>query len=108
MQRDARAVQAPGLALFLDRFVCARNLVLVRVIEGGREQDAFQASAPDTLRDSLRPIYRRLDSARQAVEFSGIEERWLPGGFRHTVDHVSLGDLTAALAFLGGYGSRSR
>ena len=64
MQRDARAIRAPGLALLLDRFVRARNLVLVRVMEDGREQDAFEASGPDTLRDSLRPIYRHLDSAR--------------------------------------------
>ncbi len=104
MQREARAVQAPRLALFLDRFVRTKNVVLVRVIEGGREQDAFRASSPDILRDSLRPLYRHLDSARQTVEFSGIEERWLPGGFRHTVKQMSLGGVTAALAFLGDRG----
>lgn len=95
-------MRAPGLALFLDRFVQATSLVLVRVMEGGREHDVFQASGPDSLRDSLRPIYRHFDSARQTVEFAGIEERWLPGGFRRTVKHVSPGGLTAALAFLGG------
>lgn len=102
MRREARTISTYPLGLSLDGIYRNRYSVNVKVFEGGREVDAFRASIPDILRDSLRPIYKHLDPARQMVTFAGVEERWLPGGLMRTRREVALGNLNAALAFLAG------
>lgn len=100
MRRDARALPVRGRALSIDRLFRNRHSVAVRVAEGQRELDSLQASSLEDLRASLRPIYRHMDPREQTVSFTGIEERWLPGGLLRTRREVPLPCLDDALAFL--------
>lgn len=90
------------LGLPVDRLFRHSYSVDVRVMEAGREVDGLRASSPESLRESLRPVYRHLDAGRQSVLFSGVEERWLPGGLMRSRREVKLHSLNAALAFLEG------
>ena len=77
-----------------------RRLVEVRVLVGSHEVDAFQASAPETLRPALRPIYAHLAKRDAAVRFTGVEEDWLPLRIRRSRREQQLAGPRAALAFL--------
>ncbi len=81
-----------------------RRLVQVRVLVGGHEVDAFQASAPQTLRPALRPVYAHLPKHDAAVRFTGIEEDWLPLGIGRARREWRLAGPNAALAYLSGTG----
>ncbi len=79
-----------------------RRVVEVRVLVGGHEVDAFQASAPETLRPALRPVYAHLPKRDATVQFTGVEEGWLPLGIRRARREWSLAGPSAALAYLAG------
>ncbi len=102
MRNSARAIPRNAQVLSLDRFFRTYQSVEVTVLDGTREVDSLRASSPWLLRASLQPVYRHLQSKRHAIRFTGVEERWLPGGLLRTRDEVRLTDLGAALAFLSG------
>jgi len=77
-----------------------RRAVLVRVITWGHEVDAFEVSAPQTLRAALRPIYSHLPAQGTTVEFRAVEEDWLPLGIDRARHEAKLRGLDDALGFL--------
>ena len=100
MRNSTRALSGRTEVLSLDWMFKTHRSVTVSVLDRGREVDSFRASSPWLLRFALHPIYRHLEPGHQMVQFSGVEERWLPGGFLRNRDEVELPGLTAALAFL--------
>ncbi|MHB8991477.1 MAG: hypothetical protein ACYC66_07545 [Chloroflexota bacterium] len=102
MWRETHAVETRVEPLsfgWLDR---SSRSVRVRVFEGGREVDGFQSSRPETLRAALRAVYRHLSRKRGAVQFIGVEERWMLPGIRRERREVELANFGAALLFLIG------
>ncbi len=102
MRNNARAIPGNARVLSLDWFFRTYQSVEVTVLDGAREVDKLRASSPWLLRASLQPVFRHLQPGRHTIRFTGVEERWLPGGFRRTRDEVELSGLTAAVAFLAG------
>ena len=102
MRNGARALPTHEQALSLDWILRRYRSVTVTVLDDEREVDSFRASSPWLLRAALQPIYRHLEPKGQMVRFSGVDERWLPGGFRRRRTEVGLTGITAALAFLAG------
>jgi hypothetical protein len=76
--------------------------VLVKVLDGSREVDGFQASGAETMRAALRPIYRHLPKKRGTVQFIGIEEQVFPLGIRGGTRKIDLNNFGAAVMFLAG------
>ncbi len=74
--------------------------VRVRIVEDGHEVDGFEASSPQVLRDSLRPIFAHLPPGRGLVQFTGVEEESLPFGLDRARREVTLLSLEAAESFL--------
>ena len=59
-----------------------RRSVLVRVIVGGHEVDAFAVSTTRSLATTLGPVYRHLPARDSAVQLTGLEEELMPLGLR--------------------------
>lgn len=102
MWREARAVETRVDPLSFDWLGRSSRSIRVRVFEDGREVDGFQSARPETLRAALRSVYRHLSRKRGAVQFTGIEERWLLSGIRRERREVDLANFGAALLFLMG------
>ncbi len=83
-----------------DPHAAYRRAVYVRVVTGGHEADAFQASNPQLLEAALRPVYGLLAGRDDKVELRGIEEEWLPLGIDYVRREEELADLETARAFL--------
>jgi len=74
------------------------RFVLVRVLDGGREVDGFQASTPEVLVAALRRTYAQL--TYESVELKGVEEEWLPLGIGRIRRETEMGSVDAAVSFL--------
>jgi hypothetical protein len=79
-----------------------RRLVEVSVRVGPAEVDALQASSPETLRASLRPIYAHLPAHDAAISYVAVEEEALPFGIRSSRRTVSLPGARSAMSYLTG------
>ncbi len=79
-----------------------RRLVEVSVRVGPHEVDALQASSPNTLRASLRPIYAHLPAHEASVSYLAVEEESLPFGLRRSRHSAKLPDLRSAMSYLTG------
>ncbi len=78
------------------------RLVEVSVRVGPHEVDSLQASTPETLRASLRPIYAHLPAHEASVSFVAVEEESLPFGIRRSRRTASLPGLRSAMSYLTG------
>jgi len=76
--------------------------VKVQVLVDGQEQDGFEVSSPQVLRETYRRLSACLPWDGASVRFLGIEEKSLPLGFSRQQVEVSLPNVEAALAFLRG------
>ena len=79
-----------------------RRLVEVSVRVGPHEVDSLQASTPETLRASLRPIYAHLPAHEASVSFVAVEEESLPFGIRRSRRTASMPGLRSAMSYLTG------
>ncbi len=102
MLRSTQVLVAYPQFLSLERLWRRSRCIQIKVIDRGREVDAFQASDSDTLREELVPIYRHLPGTGALVQFVGVEEMWLPLGIGRIRWEVMLNNLGSALSFLHG------
>jgi hypothetical protein len=79
-----------------------RRLIEVSVRVGPHEVDSLQASSPETLRASVRPIYAHLPAHEAAISYLAVEEESLPFGLRRSRRAISLPGLRAAMSYLTG------
>lgn len=79
-----------------------RRLVEVSVRVGPHEVDSLQASSPETLRASLRPIYAHLPAHEAAISYVAVEEESLPFGLRRSRRETSIPGLRSAMSYLTG------
>ncbi len=79
-----------------------RRLIEVSVRVGPHEVDALQASSPETLRASLRPIYAHLPAHEASVSYVAVEEESLPFGIRRSRRTAGLPGLRSAMSYLTG------
>lgn len=77
-----------------------RRTVRVRVLDGGREVDAFLSSRADVLEVAAQPLRAPRASGNTRIEYTGVEDESLPLGLDHIRRKVPLADLPAAKAFL--------
>ena len=76
--------------------------VRVQVLVDGQEQDSFEASSPQGLRDTYRRLAACLPWDGASVRLLGVEEESLPLGLERQRRETSLASIEAALAFLRG------
>ena len=79
-----------------------RRLVEVSIRVGPHEVDALQASTPETLRASLRPVYAHLPAHEASISYVAVEEESLPFGIRKSRRTASLPGLRTAMSYLTG------
>jgi len=72
----------------------------VRVSQHGVEADCFSLSYPSVLRAELRNIFSVAPEGHLLVEFTGVEEAWLPLGLNRVRRETELKNLNDALIFL--------
>jgi hypothetical protein len=105
MRSEATIAQTSRHLFSTDWFRVSSRCILVRVLDGGREVDSFQASDPEILWASLRPILRHMRSFGLTLEFTGVEERWLPARIRASRQETTLANAEEAVEFLA-HGAR--
>ncbi len=93
---------APSFASFVHSLRRHRRLIQVSVRVGPHEVDSLQASTPETLRASLRPIYAHLPAHEASVSYVAVEEESLPFGIRRSRHTASLPGLRSAISYLTG------
>lgn len=100
MWNDVQVLRSRAHPFTLRAWSRVTRSVQVRVIQGGREVDSFQASHPATLRAALAPICRYLSAHSGTLQFLGVESRQILPGLPRRALQIDLANLESALEFL--------